>query len=245
MSAFIAGGTSGLGRAIARRLARHNPLLFLGYHSNDAAAEDARRELSATCDVHLIKADLADRKDLVAAFRKVRGVTSKLDTVVHSAATVSHCESFMELDPVQFDRAIAVSGSSLLHLVQASYELLHPGSSVIFLSGRAVDDVLKGHSDGSAAGKALGECLVRYLAIELSAKHIRVNTIRSGPVDTPMLRRMMGKQPDEEFIAPTTPAGVSVDPEDIAEAAAFLASPSARMITGQILTVDGGRSIAV
>ena len=244
MGIFIAGGTSGLGLAIARRLSVSRPgiPIFLAYSSNDAAAQRALKELGNKPHIHTIKVDITDVAAVRAAMRTVESTTSKLDVLVHS--TVDHSTiKLLDVMPEQFHRTIDVNGTSLLYLVQAAHSLLGEGSSIVYLSGRAAEAVGPGAGTGGAAGKAMGECLVRYLAVQLAPRFIRINTLRSGPVDTPYLRQVVGVDENAAYVAPPTLNGQPLETDDVAAAAEFLASPGARMITGQILMVDGGRSV--
>ncbi len=136
-----------------------------------------------------------------------------------------------------------MGGLALLYLVQPAIPLLGEGSSVIFLSGSSVDLVLPGHG-ALATAKALGECMIRYLAIELAPRGINFNTLRTGPVDTELLRSV--RSPSGEPIGlPPTPNGRGLTVEDIAAAAAFLASPAGSMVRGQAIMVDGGLNTTV
>lgn len=165
-------------------------------------------------------------------------LTDRLDALVHSAV-VSNPGLLSEQDPAEVLEAVNVGGLSLLYVVQPALSLLAEGSAVIFLSG-VVDMVLPRHG-ALASAKALGECVARYLAAELAARGINVNTLRTGPVDTEQFRLVAGPG----ALPPVTLNGRRLTVEDIAEAAAFLASPAAAMIRGQSVMVDGGLNTTV
>jgi NAD(P)-dependent dehydrogenase (short-subunit alcohol dehydrogenase family) len=241
---FVAGGTSGLGLAIARRLSASRPgvPIFLAYSSNETAAERALKELGSKPHIHVLKVDITDATAVQAAMQIVKKTVPHLDVLVHSAVDRSTI-ALLEVTPEQFHHTIDVNGTSLLYLVQAANAMLHEGSSIIYLSGRAAETVGPGAGTGGAAGKAMGECLVRYLAVQLAPRFIRINTLRSGPVDTPYLRQVVGVDEGAPYRAPPTLNGAPLETDDVAAVAEFLASSGARMITGQILMVDGGRSI--
>jgi NAD(P)-dependent dehydrogenase (short-subunit alcohol dehydrogenase family) len=241
---FIAGGTSGIGLAIAERLAVSRPTvpMFLAYASNTAAAEQALKKLGSQPHIHSIKVDIADPDALRAAMQMVKATAPQIDVLVHSTVDRSSTK-LLEASPEEFRRSIDVNGTSLLYVVQSANDLLRKGSSILYLSGRAAEAVGPGAGTGGAAGKAMGECLVRYLAVALGPRHIRINTLRSGPVDTPYLRQIVGVSEGAEFTAPPTLNGLPAMADDVASVAEFLLSDSARMMTGQIVMVDGGRSI--
>jgi NAD(P)-dependent dehydrogenase (short-subunit alcohol dehydrogenase family) len=239
-SVLVAGGTKGIGLAIATRLARPGTHVFLNYHADEAAAARAAAAVQARgATAHLVRQDVGRRDGAAATIAAVQAVTDRLDVLVHSSAVPNPgMLGDQDLDSVR--HALDVGGLALLYLVQPALELLGPGSSVIFLSGNSVDLVLPGHG-ALAAAKAYGECVVRYLAIELAPRGINVNTLRTGPVDTDLLRSVRTTAAP----LPATPNGRRLTVEDIAEAAAFLVSPAASMIRGQALMVDGGLNTTV
>jgi enoyl-[acyl-carrier protein] reductase III len=141
--------------------------------------------------------------------------------------------------------AINVGGMALLYLVQPAMKLLREGSSVLFLSGSSVDLVLP-HHGALAAAKALGECMIRYMAIECAPRGINFNTLRTGPVDTELFRSVRAPSTvGEAALPPSTPNGRRLTVEDIAATAVFLVSPEASMIRGQHIMVDGALSTTV
>jgi NAD(P)-dependent dehydrogenase (short-subunit alcohol dehydrogenase family) len=241
---LVAGGTKGIGLAIALRLARSGVHIFLNYHADDGAARkalDQVRERGAT--PYLIKQDVGTVEGAAATIEQVASVTDRLDVLVHSSAVPN--PGFLAEQPLADAlQAIHVGGLALLYLVQPAMKLLREGSSVIFLSGSSVDLVLPRHG-ALASAKALGECMIRYLAIELAPRGINFNTLRSGPVDTDLLRSVRGSAGGEGPLAPATPTGRRLTLEEIAETAAFLVSPAGAMIRGQIIMVDGGLSTTV
>jgi enoyl-[acyl-carrier protein] reductase III len=240
-SILIAGGTQGIGLAIARRLARSGVHLFLNYHADDGAAKTAAEQVRAGgATAHLIKADVGTVTGSASVIEQVAAVTRELDALIHTAA-VPNPGYLHEQNLDEVLQAIHVGGLALLYLVQPAMRLLHAGSSVIFLSGSSVDLVLP-HHGALATAKALGECMVRYMAVELAPKGINFNTLRTGPVDTGLFRAVRAS---ESTLPPVTPNGRRLTVEDIAETAAFLVSPQASMVRGQTMMVDGALSSTV
>ena len=130
-------------------------------------------------------------------------------------------------------------------LLPAAMKLLGEGSSVLFLSGASTHLVLPGYG-ALASAKALGDCFVRYLAIECAQQGINFNTLGSGPVDTELYRSAAPKSPTGEAMPPpVSPNGKRITAEDLAEVAAFLVSKGGSMIRGQVVLVDGGMSTTV
>jgi len=243
ISVLVAGGTKGIGLAIALRLAAPGGHVFLGYHGDDAAAKQAAGEIrDRKATPHLVKQDVGTPAGAAATIAAVASVTDHLDVLVHSAAVPN--PGLLAEEPLdEVLHAVHVGGLALLYLVQPALRLLGEGSSVIFLSGSSVELVLPRHG-ALASAKALGECMVRYLAIELAPRGINVNTLRTGPVDTELLRSVRSPS-GEPMPMPVTPNGRRLTVEDIAEAAAFLVSPPAAMVRGQAIMVDGGLNTTV
>ncbi len=244
-SVLIAGGSKGIGLAIALRIARPGAQMFLNYRSDDAAAQKAAAQIKERgATAHLIRADIATPESAAAVIDKVAALTDRLDVLVHTAAVPNPGYlAEQKLDEVL--QAIHVGGLALLYLVQPAMKLLGQGSTVLFLSGSSVDLVLP-HHGALATAKALGECMIRYMAIECAPRGINFNTLRTGPVDTELFRSVRAPSTTgEAALPPVTPNGRRLTVEDIAETAAFLVSPGAVMIRGQAVMVDGALSTTV
>jgi enoyl-[acyl-carrier protein] reductase III len=126
--------------------------------------------------------------------------------------------------------------------VRAAAPTMPKGSSIVAISSLGSFRVLENYVLVGTSKAAL-ESLVRYLAVELAPRGIRVNAVSAGVVETEALDHFPNR---EQMIAMTkerTPAGRMVEPSDLADAVAFLCSPAAQMICGQTLIVDGGYSL--
>lgn len=241
MTVFVAGGTKGIGLAIARRLATPGRHVFLNYHSDDDAAQRAGDGIRAGGAIpHLVKSDVSSLDGAREAMEEVRKFSDHVDVLVHSAA-IPNPGGALEISEEQLMSALQSGGIALWYLVKAFDPLLKHGSSVIFLSGRSVDQVLPQHAALGSA-KAWGECLIRYLAIEMGSRGVRFNTLRTGPVDTELLRSIRGAHADDGW-SPNSPLGRPLELDDIASVAEFLVSSQAFMIQGQTVTVDGGLAV--
>ncbi|HEX2288040.1 MAG TPA: SDR family oxidoreductase, partial [Gaiellaceae bacterium] len=134
------------------------------------------------------------------------------------------------------------NAKALLSLVRAAAPTMPKGSSIVAISSLGSFRVLENYVLVGTSKAAL-ESLVRYLAVELAPRGIRVNAVSAGVVETEALDHFPNR---EQMIAMTkerTPAGRMVEPSDLADAVAFLCSPAAQMICGQTLIVDGGFSL--
>lgn len=235
---LVVGGTRGIGRAIALRVARPGLAVFLGFSSDTSAAAEAAamlRERGAS--VRLVQADAGTPEGARTLAEAIERDTPHLDGLVYCAG-LAGSGRLTELPLDTLRRTLDVGGLGLLYAVRAVLPLLGRGSSVVYLSGAAAELALPG-AGARGTAKALGECLVRYLAIECAALGINFNTLRAGAVDTALLRQAQGERAAQ---APP-PDGRPLTGADVAEAAAFLLSPAAASIRGQTLRVDRGSSI--
>jgi enoyl-[acyl-carrier protein] reductase III len=116
------------------------------------------------------------------------------------------------------------------------------GSSIVAISSLGAGRVLEDYAVVGVSKAAL-ESLVRYLAVELAPRGIRVNAVSAGLVETGALEYFEKRDEMLAYYRARTPAGRLVEPEDVADVVCFLASPAARMVTGQTLVVDGGYSV--
>lgn len=245
MAILVTGGTKGIGLAIAQRFAKPGVDVFLNYLADDTAAAVAKETIEATGAIcHLIKGDVGTPEGASAVVAAVAARTDRLDQIVHCAVRVV-IEPLMSVDLAAFTAAINLNGTALLYVVQHAKPLLVRGSSVFFLSSRGGRVVVPNYA-AVGVGKALAECLVRYLAQELAPLGVRANCVAPSAVDTAALRQVYGDKTDEIMAqsAATNPSGRNVTDDDYCSLIEFLASPAAAMIQGQVIFVTGGSYLA-
>jgi enoyl-[acyl-carrier protein] reductase III len=244
MTILITGGSSGIGRAIGERFAAEGDDVFINYHSNDAAAEEAVAAIEvAGGKPHLLKVDISSSAGAAELMGLVAERTDRLDQLVHaSAATVQG--PLLELEPERLEAALTLNATALVHLVREADGLLGDGSSVFYVTSRGGRVVIPGYGSLGAA-KALGDHLVRYLAVELAPRGIRVNAISPGPVDTAAYRGMFPDEWEErlEAAAAANPTGRGPEKTEIAEIVVALSKPEFAMVLGQTIAIDGGFSL--
>jgi enoyl-[acyl-carrier protein] reductase III len=134
---------------------------------------------------------------------------------------------------------MTANARALLSLTRAVAPQMPNGASIVAISSLGSTRVLEDYVLVGTSKAAL-ESLVRYLAVELAPRGIRVNAVSGGVVDTEALDHFPQKDKMIEWGTKRTPAGRLVEPKDVAHAVAFLCSPEADMIRGHVLVVDGG-----
>jgi enoyl-[acyl-carrier protein] reductase III len=236
-SVLVTGGSRGIGRAIALELARLGAArVAIGYLRSDAAAEATAGELrDLGAEPVLVRGNVSSQRVLDQV-----GALGPLDVLVHNAAT-GVIRPALETEDRHWDWTMTANARALLSLARVAAPRMPPGSSIVGISSLGSQRVLDNYTLVGTSKAAL-EALIRYLAVELAPQGIRANGVSGGVVDTGALEHFPNREEMLRFGA-ANPAGRLVRPEDIAAAVAFLCSPGAEMIRGQILVVDGGWSL--
>ncbi len=243
MSIVITGGTRGIGLAIARRLAKPGETLILGFHTDEAAAALAKAQIELTgATVHTVRADIGSIEGAAELLARASTGGESISCLVHNAAMI-YPTSLLHADPAQFTQAVHTNGLSLLFLTQAALPLLRRGSSIILISSAGARQASLGYGALGTA-KALAESIMRYLVPELAPLGVRINAVAPGLVRTDSVSGMTGGQEAAERLferaARTNPSGRLTEADDYTAAVAFLASPEAGFIQGQVIHVNGG-----
>jgi enoyl-[acyl-carrier protein] reductase III len=161
--------------------------------------------------------------------------------LVHNAAT-GVIRPALETEDKHWDWTLGANARALLSLARVAAPTMPEGSSIIGISSLGSTRVMENYVLVGTSKAAL-ESLVRYLAVELAPRGIRVNAVSGGVVETGALEHFPNKEDMLRAAQNRTPAGRMVVPSDIAGAVVFLASEDADMIRGQTLIVDGGFSL--
>lgn len=240
--AIVTGGSRGIGKAIAYRLAEHGARVII-------ASRDEASCIAATADIDerlgraatiVQRTDLEDIADIEALADRARACGG-VDILMCSAAASFHLGPLAEIDDESFLRTFRLNVLANNHLVArvAPQMVAKGGGSVVILSsiGALRANPLNG---AYSVSKAADLQLVRSLALELGSDNIRVNAILPGLVRTDMSRSLWEDGDRETAYAARLPIKRIGEPDDIAGMAVYLASPASAWTTGQNFPVDGG-----
>ncbi|MBA2643611.1 MAG: SDR family oxidoreductase [Actinobacteria bacterium] len=236
-SILVTGGSRGIGKAIALRFASLGASkVAIGYMRGDSAAEETATEIrTAGAEPVLLRGNVSSQRiaDEVVEL-------GPLDVLVHAAAT-GVIRPALETDDKHWDWTLSANARALLSLTRAAAPSMPAGSSIVGISSLGSTRVLDNYTLVGVSKAAL-EALVRYLAVELAPRGIRVNAVSAGVVETGALEHFPNKEAMLEM-GKRNPVGRLVSPSDVAACVTFLCSADAEMIRGQTLVVDGGWSL--
>jgi NAD(P)-dependent dehydrogenase (short-subunit alcohol dehydrogenase family) len=238
--ALITGGDSGIGRAVAVLFAREGADIAIVYLDADRDAEDTRKAVEAEGRrAILIKADVSEREDCRRAVRDTVDRLGGLDVLVNNAAFQIHAKKFEDLTEKHFDTTLKTNLYGYFHMAQEAVPYMKPGSAIINTGSVTGIEGSKELVDYSMTKGGI-HAFTRALSGNLIDKGIRVNAIAPGPVWTPLNPSDKEAQDVSKFGA-KTPMKRPAQPEELAPAYVFLASPHcSSYITGEILPVIGG-----
>ena len=240
--ALITGGSRGIGRAIALRLAENGADVVVNFvrHRKDAEETAAAvQQFGRRCV--LVKANVANENDVRQALETVDSEFGRVDFLISNAAS-GVLKPALELTERHWNWAMDINARALLQLVQYAMPLMNSGSRIIAVSSLGAVRAIENYTTVGASKAAL-ESLVRHLAVELGPMGIHVNTISAGAVDTDALKHFPNREQILETALERTPLGRLTQPDDVADIALFLCSKLASMVQGQVITVDGGYAI--
>ncbi len=238
--ALVTGGSRGIGRAIALRLAGLGADVAVNYVKNEqAAAETALAIERLGRRARAIRADVAEPKEVKGLFSAVKDTFGGLDIFVSNAVS-GVLGPATRIGKFGWDLALNANARAFLLGAQEAAKLFpESGGRIVAVSSIGSFSCLPGYA-AVGASKAALETLVRYFAKELAPRGINVNAVSGGPVDTEALDYFPEKERLLETWKDRAPAGRIAKPEEIAAVAVFLLSDDASWIQGQTIVVDGG-----
>lgn len=232
--AVVTGGAGGMGLATVERLARDGFSVVMVDRDEALANKETQRLQGLGLDVQCRVLDLTDEDAVRALVRSLPPISA----LVNNAGIFDE-RKFLEVSNSDFRRAYEVNLIAVATLTQEAAKTMVDGSRIVNIASRAYLGA-KNHPH-YVASKAAVVGYTRASAMELAPRGILVNAIAPGLIDTPILRALTPERLAQQLaLQPTGKAG---RPEDIAQAVSFLASPQTGFITGQVLFVDGGKSL--
>ncbi len=246
--ALVTGGSRGIGRACALRLAQAGADIAINYVVNRQAAMAVADEISELGRrVLVVKADVSEQDDVESMLAAIKEHYGRLDVLISNAATGGFRPLF-GATARNFQAAYNTNVLALLYLVQAAMPLLDRKEG----EGRSKVITLSSHGSNIAlpfygligSSKAALESLVRHLTLEIGDRGVNINVIKAGLVDTDSTRRLPNAEAIFEGRKSKAMMGERMlTADDVADTALFLASPLSDLIQGEVITVDGGAAI--
>jgi 3-oxoacyl-[acyl-carrier protein] reductase len=237
-SAIVTGASRGIGRAVAKRLAKDGFAVVVNYVSNAAEAEEAVAEIKKNAgEAVAIKADVGSPADVEQLFAETLKKFGSVDVVVNNSG-------IMPLSPIGkgdvegFDKVIATNLRGTFLMFAQAAQHISAGGRIIAFSSSVLAKSFPSYGP-YIASKAGVEGLVHVLANELRGRNVTVNAVAPGPVGTDLFLKGKSEAQIEEFkkLNPLERLG---SPEDIANVVSFLAGPDGGWVNSQVLRANGG-----
>jgi NAD(P)-dependent dehydrogenase (short-subunit alcohol dehydrogenase family) len=246
--ALVTGGSRGIGRAIAIRLGRDGALVVVHYGRNHQAAESAVKEIEGSGGAAFsMGVELGSVSSIEKLFQFLdaeltnRTGSNRFDILVNNAG-IAPDSSVEEATEAVFDEVFALNVKVPFFISQKALPRLREGGRIINISSAATRIAFP-QKAAYAMTKGALDILTLELAKQLGAKGITVNSLAPGFIETDMSRQLLSKPEVRQFAASISALGRIGRPDDIADAAAFLASHDGRWVTGQYIDATGGSQL--
>lgn len=235
----VTGGTRGIGRAVSLRFAAAGATVFAAYLNNDQAADKLLQDAAGLAgSISTIKADVSTSTGATALIDAAAAATGHLDILVNNAGIIR--DGFLAMMAEDdWDAVLRTNLSPLFHCCKWGVRKMMARRSGVIINISSISGIAGAAGQTNyAASKGAAISFTKSLARELGPMGIRVNAVAAGLIETEMTAGL--KQDQVERIVKSSALGRIGQPEEVAEAIAFLASSKAGYITGQCLVVDGG-----
>jgi enoyl-[acyl-carrier protein] reductase III len=242
--ALITGGTRGLGRALAIRLAARGAILALNYRRDEhSAASTLESVRTASPRSILLKADMEDDAQVRNMVQRAAAEFGRLDILIFNAAATAF-KPLLQVKPHNLTRTFNLSIGGFVAAVQETSKYMGSGGRIIMISGMDSIRYLAGHGVLGAAKAGL-EAMVRDFAFELGERGVTVNGVNFGMVDSDSSRIYFGDDFERACSTAIRRSAIKRIPslDEIAAATLLLCTPDAAFITAQTVMVDGGLTL--
>lgn len=241
-TALVTGGSRGIGRAIALKLASWGADVGVNFQQDDKAAQEVTDQIVALGRRAVpIKASVREVRALEQLFERFREEFGVLDILVSNAATGA-LQPALELSKEAWKLTLETNARAFFLSAKLAYPLMSRGGSIVSISSLGSHRYIPGYAVVGASKAAL-ESLTRTFAVEFASRGIRVNCVSGGLVDTDALKHFPAYDQMVSEVGRRTPLGRIGHPEDIADVVALVCTSEARWITGQVIVADGGFSL--
>ena len=248
--AVVTGGAQGLGLGITRQLASDGANVVIADRQEDKAREEAARLQEEDLTVRAVALDITDSTAVASFFAELVAEEERVDILINNAGTGQQVAPIVELEDAEWHRVMDVTLTGAFYCCRAAGRIMEEQEAgcivnISSINGQNPAALVAAYN----VAKAGIISLTRTLALELAAYGVRVNAVCPGPVYTEFNQRNMAQRrvtlgiSEEEMIErirTAIPLGRWGEPEDIAQGVAFLCSPAASWITGEVLRVSGG-----
>ena len=238
-TAFVSGGTKGIGRAIALGLAEKGANVVVNYFRSRSAADVTVKEIQALgVEAYAHRANMGNQDQIPPIFEGIKERFGKLDILISNAALGLFTE-MLEIDDKSWDLSMQTNAKAFLCSVQSASDIMPDHSRIVTLSSLGSIRYIPGYAS-IGVSKAAIENMVKYMAVELAHRKITVNCVSGGFIDTDALKVFPNYDEMVKEVVERTPLKRMGTPKEVGDVVVFLAGPKATWITGQTIIVDGG-----
>ena len=248
--AVVTGGAQGLGLGITRQLASDGASVVIADRQEDKAGQEAAKLQDEGLTVRAVALDITDSAAVTSFFAELVAEEKRVDILINNAGTGQQVAPIVELEDAEWHRVMDVTLTGAFYCCRAAGRIMEEQEAgcivnISSINGQNPAALVAAYN----VAKTGIISLTRTLALELAAYGVRVNAVCPGPVYTEFNQRNMAQRrvtlgiSEEEMIErirAAIPLGRWGEPEDIAQGVAFLCSPAAAWITGEVLRVSGG-----
>lgn len=241
MSILIVGGSTGIGRSIAEYFGSLGADVYISYHSNDESAQECIAAVEAAGGwARAVRADAGTTEGARELASWMSQRVERVDQVVYCAVKAL-AGPLLEIDPDELRECLEVNPLGMINVLREMLPMLGAGSTVFYISSQGALSVIPNYGP-LGIGKALGEHIVRYLALELAEHGVRIMTVSPGTIDTLALRQVFPDSYEQhlEASAARNLTGRALLGSDVGKVIGLLSQPGFDMTIGERIKVDGG-----